>query len=1160
MHLRMRDCEITERPAKAPSHKSSVSFLSISRIYDPPRVAASSINCLKVQDERCRWEKSFGFIARIGKGDSGMRREPMMTISGPILATVTLFFLGQVVFAGGEESPSAPPQYRFTHLSIADGLSDADVRGIAHDHQGFLWFGTWLGGVNRYDGYSFKVYKHDARDDRSLSFDNVSVIFEDRQDTLWVGSLGGGLDQYDREVDAFVHYRHRPGDTHSLPDDNVRVLYEDEAGTFWVGTGGGLSRFDRETGAFFTYHHDPNDPASLGGDRVRAICRDRKTGLLWAGTRWHGVSVLDPQTGQFTRFVNDPSDPTSLGGNVINHIYQDRAGNLWLCTDGGLSRWDPEAESFVRYVSSPDDPCSLCSDYVTAAYEDREGRFWVGTSNGLELFDRSKGLFFHYRNDPNNPASLSDNRINNGAIYEDDTGALWIGTADGGINRLDGQPERFATYRHNYGDVNSLLQNTVSALCGDEAGNLWIGTDKGLDRFDGRNFVHYTSDPTNSNTISPGAIWAIAESPDHQLWIGTSGDGLCRFDGTNFFHYRHDPANPRSLGGDTIYGLQPDRKGGLWITISGAGLDYFDGQDFTHFRPDENDPDSLSDRYVDSLVLDSNGCVWMGSASMGLLQFDPATEKATTYLLDPEQPGSKVANWVRDICSDGKTIWVGAYSGLFRFDLASREFARCYTEEDGMANSSVVAVQVDAGGNVWVGTLAGLSMLDVRSKTFRNYDAADGLQSPRFYERSRTRMVDGRLCFGGVNGFNAFYPDRMPDNPIPPPVVLTEFQLFNKPAAIGEDSPLTKAIHVADRITLRYDQDVFRLRFAALDYTASENNRYAYKLEGFDKDWRYVDAKDRSATYTRLSPGEYTFRVRASNNDGLWNEQGASIRIAIIPPWWQTWWFRGGAAGSLLALLYAGFSLRIRSMHERSLRLEKQVTERTSQLEAANKELEAFAYSVSHDLRAPLRHIDGYVGLLVSRCRDGLSEQGLAYVDTIAGAARRMELLIDDLLLFSRTGRSEMRREKVDMNEALQEVLSELKESCADRSIEWVIGDLPSVHGDFTLLRQVWANLLGNAIKYTSPRQEARIEVGAKNDGDEIVFRVADNGVGFDMRYADKLFGVFQRLHSHEEFEGTGIGLATVQRIVSRHGGRVWAEAGINRGATFYFSFPQPSP
>ncbi|HLP77839.1 MAG TPA: two-component regulator propeller domain-containing protein, partial [Candidatus Paceibacterota bacterium] len=830
---------------------------------------------------------------------------------------------------------SGKPDISFARITVTDGLSHADMRCIVQDHQGFMWFGSWLDGLHRFDGGSFKAYRHEATNPGSIGFDSVYLVFEDRQRMLWVGTLGGGLDRYDRETDTFIHYRLRAGDSNSLPNDSVRALSEDRNGTLWVVTDGGLSRMDRSKEIFISYRFGSTNSTAGNSARLRAICMDRQTGLFWVGSRNDGVYVFDPVKETSVHLGSNPDDPTSLSDNTVNFIYQDRKGDLWICTEHGLNRWNPETKGFTRYQFDSFNPGGLGNDFVSAVLEDRAGRFWVGTGNGLDLFDRSRGVFFHYRHDPFDPTSLSGNFINIGGLYEDRTGNLWIATRDGGISRLGNEGGKFATYRANRNSpqTNSLSQNTVTAFCCDHAGNLWIGTANGLDRFDGRNFTHYFNEPGNSNSLSPGPVWALAESPDHQLWVGVNGGGICRFDGTNFTRYRHDPTDPRSLGGDFMYGLQPDRHGGVWISVNNGGLDHFDGQRFTHFRPDKNDTNSLPELYVGTLFIDRNDCVWMGSAAMGLIQFDPAKRKATSYLLDPEHPHSKVGNWVRDINGDGDTIWVAAYSGLFSFDLNSKKFIRCYTEQDGIANRSVLSVQPDADGNVWASTLAGISRLDVQTGTFRNFDAADGLHAADFCERSRTRMPDGRLCFGGVNGFNLIDPRKLPSNSIPPTVVLTDFQLFNKPVAIGKNSPLQKAIHVADHVTLSHDQQVFRVKFAALNYTAPQKNRFAYKLEGFDSDWRYTDAGDRSASYTRLDPGEYSFRVKASNNDGVWNEDGVRLGITVTPAWWQTRWFRGGIGLMILATVTGAYQLRVRSLHRRSRDLERQMAERKASQE-----------------------------------------------------------------------------------------------------------------------------------------------------------------------------------------------------------------------------------
>jgi ligand-binding sensor domain-containing protein/signal transduction histidine kinase len=817
----------------------------------------------------------------------------------------------------------------FSHLSSADGLSHADVRAIAQDHQGFMWFGTWLGGLNRYDGYTFKVYKHDDQDERSLNNDTVRTLFVDHTGVLWISTNGPGLERYDRDTDSFTHFRHDPHDADSLPDNNVKAFFEDETGTMWVGTQAGLSRFDRSSGKFFTYRARPDDPASFGETHVKSIGLDANTGLLWVGTEDAGVRVLDRSTGHFTSYAHDPNDPASLSVDEVSHIFQDRAGAMWLSTPGGLNRFDSRTHRFVRYLHDPRNPNSLSDSSVLETYEDRAGRFWAATNTGLDLMDRSRETFAHLVHNPSDPSSRSSNIVNYEALCEDTSGALWIGTRSTGVDRLVSDPPKFTTYRHNSEDAKSLSDNAVNGLAIGSGGELWIGTETGLYRFDGKAFSHYN--PNDPSSLSSGPQRVVAQDARGVVWTATYGGGLDRLDGQRFTHFRHDPKNPDSLADDAISSLVPDPKKGLWIGVHAKGLDYFDGQHFTHFTPEPKNPAGLLTHLVTPVLLDRSGVLWIATIDMGLVRFDTNSHKFTTYLMDPAHPGSQAANWTQDIYSDGTDLWVASSTGLFRFDPETGRFTRRYTERDGLPNNSVVGILGDARGNLWLSTVKGLSKFDPKAETFRNYDAFDGLQGDQFTILSRAKGPDGRLFFGGVNGLSAFYPDKLVDNPNLPPVVLTEFELFNEPAKIhGKNSPLQQAINVSSNITLGHDQSVFRFQFAALDFTAPQKNRYAYKLEGFDKDWQYADAKRRFATYTNLDPGDYTFRVKASNNDGVWNEQGVSLHIRILPPWWNTQLFRALCMAAFMLLLWGFYRLRLRQLAQQfNVRLEERVSERT---------------------------------------------------------------------------------------------------------------------------------------------------------------------------------------------------------------------------------------
>jgi signal transduction histidine kinase/ligand-binding sensor domain-containing protein len=868
---------------------------------------------------------------------------------------------------------------RFDRIAVEDGLSQNVVLTIAQDWRGFMWFGT-EDGLNKYDGYQFTVYKYDPGNDATLSDNYISTIYEDRNGDLWIGTRNG-LNRLDRAADKFVRYRHDPDDPQSLGGVWVVSIYEDGEGTLWIGTDdGGLDRMDRDTGIFTHYRHDPADPTSLSDNSVGAIYEDGE-GTLWVGTNG-GLNRFDRLSGTFARYQRARGDPQSLSGNEVSAILEDRQGMLWVGTeDGGLNLFDRSTGTFVHYQNDPDVPQSLSHDRVRAAFEDSVGRLWIGTQNGLDLFDGERNSFIHYRNNGGDPYSLSSNAV--WSIYEDRTGVLWFGTYGGGLSKYNRATEQFALYQRNPDLPNSLSDNMVWAIHEDSDGVLWIGTFNGglnrLDRGSGT-FAVCRHEPEAPDSLSSDDVRAILEDREGILWVGTSG-GLDRFDrdtGT-FVHYRHDPADPASLSDDRVIVLHEDRSGNLWVGTRTGGLDRLNRETntFTHYQHDEDDPRSLSDDRVWALYEDSTGKLWVGTLG-GVSVWDPGTDQFVSYLNDPDDPTSLSNDAVFAFYEDGDgAMWLGTWgSGLDRFDPATGTFTH-YTEKDGLANNVIYGIEGDAVGSLWMSTNKGLSRFDPRTQTFQNYDVRDGLQNNEFNVGAHFASSSSELFFGGTQGFNAFYPERVAGNPYAPPVVVTAFSKFNVVVRRG--------LEPGEHIQLTYRDSFISFEFAALDYTAPDKNQYAYMLEGQDEDWVYAGTR-RHVDYTNLRGGDYVFRVRGSNNDGVWNEEGVAVTITVTPPLWETWWFRGGVILALAAIVVGGYWLRVRSVEARSRELERQVTARTREIEQRTGELEAL-YRADEEMLRYLK-LDQVLQVLVDVAVDILHADKGALLVWDAGGER----------------------------------------------------------------------------------------------------------------------------------------------------------------------------
>ena len=624
----------------------------------------------------------------------------------------------------------------------------------------------------------------------------------------------------------------------------------------------------------------------------------------------------------------------SLSNNSVKVIYQDSNGSIWVGTDRGLNaviiNSSGKISSFRRYLNIPNVNKSISHNEVYAICEDNSGKLWIGTNGGgLNLFDTYRKNFTRYLHDPLDPRSLSYNEIR--SIFKDRSGTMWIGTYGSGIDKVSRGAGEFVLYKYIPDDRNSLSHPIVWSIYEDENGILWIGTHGGgLNKLDRKNnkYTFYQHNPKIQNSLSNDIVRVVFEDTKGMLWIGTHGGGVNKFNpNTNTFKvYRHDPNNPNSLALDEIRSIYEDREGTIWIGTYGRGLDKFDKETetFTHFVNDPNNNQSLSNNFVRTIYEDKSGNLWIGTEGGGLNKFERATNTFQNFKAELNDSSSLNSDYIFTIHeSPPGILWLGTWGGgLNRFDINTMK-AEHFTTDDGLPSNAIYGILEDEKGNFWLSTNNGLSRFNPETKSFNNYNVKDGLQNNEFNGGSYFKSKSGEMFFGGIDGFNSFYPKNIKNNTFIPPIVITSFQKFNK------EVDFTKPVYSIDKIELSYEDYVFSFEFASLDFSAPEKNEYAYKMEGLDKDWIFTNSSRRFVTYTTLPPGEYVFMVKGSNSDGVWNEVGTSVSIVIHPPFWMTWWFRSTI---LLLIVFAAYFLykkRVKSLEEKRKVLAERLEEKT---------------------------------------------------------------------------------------------------------------------------------------------------------------------------------------------------------------------------------------
>lgn len=1019
---------------------------------------------------------------------------------------------------------------QFKYLTKSDGLSQVSVFSIAQDQEGFLWFGT-RDGLNKYDGYQFKVYKQDK-----IASNDVRVLYYDKTGHKLIVGTVGGLSIYDEVKDTFLNLMYDLKDTTTLSSNVIRSILRDSKGRLWVGTANGLNLYDDTNHTFRRI----KDIVSVKGRANNLACDvvfEDSNKDLWLGTN-EGLYKIDGASDDIV--IQKADINRQLSSLDISTIEEDTKENLWIGTkENGINYWDRTSDIIIKY----DVTSNLTNNNIRSTSFDKEGNLWIGTFNGLNKYNSSTAKFTPFKKSSQTSSGLSDNSIR--SIFCDKKGSIWIGTYYGGITHLDDDYNQFINVNPSP-TSNGLSANVVSSFMEEEDGSLWIGTEgEGLSYLNANTDIFEEFIPKNSSkpALAGKNIKKLYKDGD-KLWIGYFSAGLDVYDtkSRSIRHYKNDPNNPKSLANDNVYSIHKEGDK-MWLATYGSGISILDLKtDEFHSYNASSEDNTVSSNLIRVFLKMKDQSFWVGTEN-GLNKIKVGRDGLPTSF-EVKLPNEKIYSLQEDSYGN---MWIGTISnGLYKYNLRTDTFQQ-YTDKEGLPGNTIFGILEDDAGNIWISTNNGLSKYSPKDDDFTNYNTSNGLSNVEFFFNAYYKTKSGDLLFGGINGYIRFDPSKITTNNYIPPVVLTELSQNNTEVDISKDGVLPRSINHTKNLVFNYNEANFTIKYAALDYFSPELNHYAVKMEGLDREWNYSVGKT-EATYTIQREGDYTFRLRGGNSEGLWNPEELNLKVKVLPPPWRAWW---AYLIYLVGLCLGGLSIYRYFSLENKLKLQRIAKEQQEELHEVKLR---FFTNITHEFRTPLTLILGPIKDLINR--PDQSSDNLKQLNMIDRSAQRLLNLVNQILTFRKLANDHepIAPQEGNIVDLLQEVYLPFSEAATKKNIFYTFKaekEVINAWYDVEKLEKVFFNLLSNAFKFTPENGSISVKIKEKNN--DIVIEFKDSGIGVDQEFHEQIFKRFyeKAIPQDSTIKGSGIGLAISKQMVELHMGTIRVKSKKDNGAKF---------